>query len=155
MGHAKSVGFSLAEMAVALVVIAILAVGVSSAFVYGLQVVGAAEDRVPAYNAAVRRMEELRSAAYGGFDTLALQNGVTFQVAIANSPLAEGMGSTRVVMLSPDLAEVTVTVAWRDRRRQLHGEDGNLNGQLDAGEDANANAVLDSPIQLTTRMTRR
>ena len=30
------------------------------------------------------------------------------------------------------------------------GEDTNINGALNAGEDANGNGVLDSPVEMTT-----
>ena len=44
--------------------------------------------------------------------------------------------------------EVFTTAAWRHYDGRSFGEDRNLNGTLDAGEDLNNNSRLDSPVQL-------
>ncbi|MBI5554451.1 MAG: prepilin-type N-terminal cleavage/methylation domain-containing protein [Elusimicrobia bacterium] len=45
------------------------------------------------------------------------------------------------------LLEVVITVCWRAKDGRIIGEDTNLNGVLDAGEDMNANSELDSPVK--------
>ncbi len=43
---------------------------------------------------------------------------------------------------------VTVTFCWRQSNGRLMGEDSNLNGALNTGEDVNGNGTIDSPVQL-------
>jgi len=52
------------------------------------------------------------------------------------------------------LLQATVSVCWRQKNRVI-GEDKNLNGALDAGEDANGNKIIDSPVELTTLIVNR
>ncbi len=55
---------------------------------------------------------------------------------------------------NPEFLEVTVSICWRQGSRVI-GEDSNLNGVLDAGEDKNGNNKIDSPVEFTTRIVNR
>jgi Tfp pilus assembly protein PilE len=57
---------------------------------------------------------------------------------------------TYVAPTSSDLWTVYVSATWKDRRGRYNGEDVNLNGQLDAGEDKNGNNRLDSNVGFST-----
>lgn len=59
-----------------------------------------------------------------------------------------GRGSVRVDDTNPKLILVTVTFCWRQSNSRLIGEDSNLNGALNTGEDINGNGTIDSPVQL-------
>lgn len=159
-------GFTFVEVAIALLLIALLAVGMSAALVYGLKMAQTGADKNTAVLAAIQRMESLRSSAYADLNSVPPQNGVTFPVFYPGTAQLLGRGNTRAVTLSllpsppnppnrASLIEVTVTVCWRDRWGRLYGEDSNLNGGLDPGEDLNGNGLLDSPVRLTTRMASR
>ena len=63
---------------------------------------------------------------------------------------------SRVTTVSTgDLYLVTVSVCYRTKGGRVIGEDANLNGTLNTGEDKNGNYVLDSPIQLTTYVAKK
>ncbi len=53
---------------------------------------------------------------------------------------------------SPKANYLTLTTSfrWRQKSGRVIGEDRDLDGVVDAGEDANANGMLDSPVTLTT-----
>ena len=45
---------------------------------------------------------------------------------------------------------VTVSFSWRESGGRIIGEDLNLNGRLDAGEDKNGNGIIDSVVQFSS-----
>jgi len=53
-----------------------------------------------------------------------------------------------------DLLRVRVVICFRAGRR-IVGEDLDLDGVLDAGEDVNGNGRIDSPVELVTLVTSR
>ena len=53
------------------------------------------------------------------------------------------------------LLEIVITISWRTRDGRIFGEDTNLNGALDAGEDKNSNGRYDSPVQLRLLLSDR
>jgi hypothetical protein len=64
-----------------------------------------------------------------------------------------GMNGYIVTYVTPtasDLWTVYVSATWKDRRGRYNGEDVNLNGQLDTGEDKNGNNRLDSNVGFST-----
>lgn len=66
----------------------------------------------------------------------------------------EGIGRLEITEVSPDVFQVRAVVCWRQRGRRIIGEDVNLNGALDGGEDSNDDGVLNSPCELITLMTK-
>ncbi len=76
---------------------------------------------------------------------LATFNNATFTAAGVN-----GTGVTYVTSLDADLLRVTIVFCWREKNGRIMGEDTNINGVLNAGEDANGNGALDSPVEMTT-----
>ena len=63
-----------------------------------------------------------------------------------------GMGKTYVDNSSASHLVVTVSFSWRERSGRIVGEDKDLDGVLDAGEDTNANGQLDSIVKLSTQI---
>ena len=55
--------------------------------------------------------------------------------------------------LQPNLLNLHVAACWRSSGRVI-GEDKNLNGRLDAGEDANGSGWMDSPVMISTLIAR-
>jgi hypothetical protein len=54
-----------------------------------------------------------------------------------------------------EMIEVVVSVSWQDRNGRIMGEDLDLDGTLDGGEDTNSDGELSSPVSLRTFITRR
>jgi len=66
-----------------------------------------------------------------------------------------GKGVVYVNNSNPDLLEVEVDVSWRNRDGRVIGEDTNLNGQIESGEDLVNIGKLDSPVKIITYLAER
>jgi len=140
--------FTLAEV---LLAIAILIVAVSTILVTYLAcfvLIDTVKNINIATSAAQGVIEEIRSTPFTQIVTD--YSGLNFVL----NDIPESRGVVYVDDTNPELLEVTVSVCWKHRNRVI-GEDRNLNGVLDAGEDANGNAIIDSPVELTTRIANR
>lgn len=71
------------------------------------------------------------------------------QVSFQSAGLT-GRGISYVESLQADLLRVTLTFSWREKSGRVVGDDKDLDGVLDAGEDADGNGMLDSPAKLVT-----
>lgn len=98
---------------------------------------------------AQEKLEEIRNH---NFHKIYLDyDDTTFGVA----GIEEAEGRVDVDNTNPDLLEITVTVCWKQVGGRVIGEDLNLDGDLDTGEDSNGNGQLDSPVQIITLMAKR
>ncbi|MBN1586009.1 MAG: hypothetical protein JW937_01095 [Candidatus Omnitrophica bacterium] len=103
-----------------------------------------------AMSSAELHLERVRNTV---FDNIQTQfDGSRFDVP-GLSP-GDSEGSITVTPLNAELLEVRVAISWRGKGGRIYGEDLNLDGVLQAAEDSNLNGVLDSPVQLTTLVTR-
>ena len=67
----------------------------------------------------------------------------------------EGLGGRSFVRfeeLDTNFYEIHVSVCWRDDTGRVHGEDSNLNGTLDMGEDKDGDGKVDSPAMLVSQV---
>lgn len=98
---------------------------------------------------AQERLEEIRNhnfyRIYSDYDN------TTFEV----TGIEEAKGRVDVDNTDPDLLKITVTICWKQVGGRIIGEDLNLDGDLDTGEDSNGNEQLDSPVQIVTLMAKR
>lgn len=99
-------------------------------------------------DAAMGLMEEIRNSAFSRI--VDDYNGLNFIV----NDIPQSRGVVYVDDTNPELLNVTISVCWRQGNRVM-GEDTNLNGQLDSGEDKNGNNIIDSPVQLVTIIANR
>jgi len=113
-----------------------------------------------AMNAAQERFEKIKSRVNPqdatettkiDFNNLAqYYNGLTFDIYGNNKTTAltnfKGVSYVKEVTGLPlKMFRVRVLVCWKNSQNQVMGEDANLNGALDTGEDKNNNSELDSP----------
>lgn len=75
----------------------------------------------------------------------ATYNNVTF-----SSPELTGKGVTYIDNSVPNVVKITASFSWRQKNGRIVGEDRNLDGQINAGEDKNGNGILDAPVMMTT-----
>jgi len=101
-----------------------------------------------ATNAAMGLMEDIRSSPFSRL--IDDYNGTNFIV----NAIPESRGVVYIDDANPELLEVAINICWRQGNRII-GEDSDLDGILDAGEDRNSNGIIDSPVQLSTRITNR
>lgn len=95
-------------------------------------------------------MEEIKNT---NFDSLLALNGTTFNLAGFSGLDARGRVEVAATAYA-DLMQVRLVACFRSRNRII-GEDRNLDGDLDVGEDTFiANTRLDSPVELVTLIAR-
>jgi hypothetical protein len=96
-------------------------------------------------------MEEMRNS---NFDTLfTTYNGTRFDPDGFLTQEAEG--NVYINNTNQELLEVYVSVSWRERSNKTSGEDVNLNGILDPGEDLNSDGRLTSPAEIVALIGQR
>ena len=97
------------------------------------------------------KLEEIKRMSFTGLSAL---NGTRFELNGFASSDAEGVVEVSDAdAMYPDLKRVRIIVSFRSHNRII-GEDTNLNGILNAGEDVNGNARLDSSLELVSLIAK-
>lgn len=135
-------GFTLPELMVATLIFSLTFLGIFLTCLRCMELNGIARNSSTALNAAKSRIATIENTAFN--QIAATYNNATFTTADLN-----GIGVSYVNTVSADFLTVTVVFCWREKSGRTIGEDSDLDGQLDAGEDLNNNGTLDSPIELT------
>ncbi|MFA4843174.1 MAG: prepilin-type N-terminal cleavage/methylation domain-containing protein [Candidatus Omnitrophota bacterium] len=142
-------GFTLVEVLLAAGILALCLCGLLAAYVNLFFLSDLSRDMTLANNAMQAKMEELKKT---NFDALSSFNGTVFDIAGFSASLAKGAVFVTDTGYS-ELKEARIVVSFKSRGR-LIGEDTNLNGQLNSGEDLNANNRLDSPVESVTLIAK-
>ena len=102
-----------------------------------------------AANSLQAKMEEMKRT---NFATLPSLQGTTFNINGFSSSDAKGRIEVSDTDYS-DLKRVRLIICLRSRGRVI-GEDANLDGVLNSGEDSNGNGRLDSPLEVIGLVVR-
>ena len=127
--------------------------GLLGIFVYCSMLSDIAGNMSKALRGAQGKLEEIRDHNY---------SLITADYASAGNPgnkfdaaqLSKSKGAIYIDSTNPDLLQVKVAVSWKNENGRLSGEDSNLNGVIDGGEDINGNNELDSPVCLISLIAR-
>ncbi len=147
-------GFTLLELMTAAGIIIIALSGLLFLFVK----INALNERANSLSLATasiqNKMEEIRRTDFAAIST-------TFD----NTPFVpsgfsagNAMGSISVeeaIDGDATLLRVFLSVSWRESSNRIIGEDADLDGHLDGGEDTNTDGELSSPAQIITLMANR
>lgn len=148
-------GFTLIEVMLAGTILTIALLAILLVYMNCFELFFTSRNLTYATNAIHRKIEEIRDHPFDDITNFYTQPGNrTFDVDDIQT------GSMGVIYIDPsntdpDFREIVVSVSWRQRANRIIGEDLNLNGIRDAGEDINDNLILDSPAQLITLITNR
>jgi prepilin-type N-terminal cleavage/methylation domain-containing protein len=136
-------GFTLAELAIATAIFAIAATGILSVFISSAAISESAGDITSMINLA---REEIEDSIKGTqFDNLGNYNKV-FPNIPADTSLACYVSNHPAIA---NLKQATVVICYRGRSNRVIGEDSNLNGVMDSGEDLDNNGRLSSLSEVT------
>ena len=136
-------GFTLAELAIAAAIFAIAATGILSVFISSASLSESAGNITSMINLAREEIEDTIKGMQ--FDDL--DNYVKLPPAVPNdTSLACYVSDHRSIA---NLKQVTVVVCYREKPNRVIGEDSNLNGILDLGEDSNNDGRLSSLCEVT------
>jgi len=143
----KKGGFTLLELMIAAAILIVALLGLLGVFTGCFGLNETARNLTIAINGAQEKMEEIRNADFGT---------ITNYSGPFNVSGLDGIGRVDATYVAGSLIDIRVVICWRQGRNRIIGEDINLNGNLDAGEDVNpANGSLDSPAQLVTLITEK
>lgn len=142
-------GFTLIEVLLAMTVLVVCLTSILLTYVHMFILSDLSRDLTLSTNAVQDKMEEIKKT---DFDSLSALNGTTFD--ITGFAASDAKGLIQVIDTAyADLKRIRLVACFKSRRRII-GEDANLNGVLNAGEDTNANGRLDSPVELVTLISR-
>ncbi len=133
--------FTLVELLIASVVFILTLVGILLSYMKCVELNEHSRNLSIAMRGLESRFEDIKNTPFSQIKTS--YNQVTFTNANLNGTGVSGVDDT-----NPALLRVSMSFSWRQSNGRIMGEDANLNGQLNAGEDKNGNGVLDSPAQL-------
>ncbi|MCC6758040.1 MAG: type II secretion system protein [Candidatus Omnitrophica bacterium] len=141
-------GFTLVELIISAAIMAAVIAGILVSYIRCMELNEASQNKSMALKAARSRMEAIKGSDYDNL--VANYNGAIFDVTGF-----VGKGVSYVTVLDAKNTRVIVSVSWRQKNGRVYGEDKNLNGVLGAGEDGNADNMLNSPVDITTRIYKR
>ncbi len=136
-------GLTLVELTFAAVLMILTFVGVLSTYIQCSNLTEISRESSTAMLAAKSRMEEIRNSTFAGLDGF-------HNTFVLDSGGIDGSVVSYVDLTSTRVKQITISVSYVMKNGRIIGEDTNLDGDLDAGEDQNANGRIDSPIQLIT-----
>ena len=153
-------GFTLLEVAVTLVIALAMTLTVLQVVVMARELTSASQVGQLAWLGAQRKMETLIDLAFAQYDALLAADNAGDPNHLFTIDGLPGVTQGVVQVFpeagsDPTIADVYVTVCFRGGQGRVLGEDQNLNGVLEGAEDLDGDAVMDSPVQLVTRLTRR
>lgn len=159
--HPKKNGFTLVEVSFTLGILAFCLCGLL--FTYINMFVFSDHSRMfsLACNAVGAKIEEVKNCAFD--DLFGFYNGVAFDLDGFPAEDSEAVIEVSDVLEYPDLKVVRIVACFKGPDRMiggrlikgpLIGEDLNLDGNLDSGEDKDGNGSLDSPVEVVTLIVR-
>lgn len=130
------------ELMVATAILALTVTGILVAYLRCMELNEVSNNMSLAIQVAKSKMEDMKSTVFSQIKTT--YNDVSFAVAGLN-----GRGISYVDDTNAQLLKLTVAICFQSNRRVI-GEDKDLDGVLDVGEDSNGNGTIDSTAQLVS-----
>lgn len=139
----SSDGFTMMEILIVTLIILPIFVSVMYLFVKSMEAADLSRNTARALLVVKSKMADIDNTSFN--QVKATFNNVTFTTSNLT-----GRGVSYVDDAQAGILRITTTFCWRERSGRVIGEDLDLDGQLDSGEDKNANGILDSPVSLAT-----
>jgi hypothetical protein len=140
-------GMTLVEVMVSTGIILVSVLGILYSYVKAIEMNSIGQGAGIAIRGVKDKVEEIK--AYTFAQIPAHFNNMKFTITGLNG---RGVIYVKSPLISTHLVEVKVVFCWRLAGGRVVGEDRDLNGVLDAGEDANGNGQLDSYVQIVTQV---
>lgn len=145
--------FTLIELLVASFVIATVLVGMMRVMIYCASLSEVARHLTAAVTAGQDKLEEIRNHNYNNIAVDYASGGTPGNKITLTQPT--GKGRITVNAANANLLQVDVVVCWKEKDNRIIGEDLDLDGDLDVGEDVNGNNALDSMVHLSTLVANK
>ena len=148
-------GFTLVELMIVVGILSVVIPGLLKLFIDTSQLSAMAGNKTLAISEAQNKIEEIRNLAFDNvMTTYGAASGTPFNLTQINGKGIVYAKNTTAPS-NADLLLVEVMICWQDKYGRKVGEDVNLNGILDAGEDLDGDNKISSLAKLTTRIARR
>lgn len=143
-------GFTLIELVLGTGIMLLTILGILAVYNHSILLNRYSEGVVLALESSQGKLEEMKNHSYDDLET----DYGSYPVNTFPTQGLDGMGSISFETNPPvGTKGAWVVVCWREKGR-LFGEDGDLDGRLDAGEDTNGDNRLSSPVELFTQFTQ-
>lgn len=161
-------GFTLAELMVAALILITILVGLLASYVTCFDLNETSKNMTLAMDAVNQKMAQISDYSFS--NVCSNFNNSTFTLADSDLQLMPAGDSRGKIYVYPyttsniasscvdctcdyTMLRVVISVSWRQKSGRIIGEDKDLDGVLDAGEDTNGNGKIDSPAQIVTFLT--
>lgn len=151
--YLKSAGFTLVELLLAVVILGFTLAGLIQVFIRCSALSELSRNKTTAMSEIQGKMEEIRNHAFSTIATAYASGGTpgdTFDLSQLT-----GKGIIYIDSSNASLLEIKVVACWQDKYDRIVGEDLDLDGVLDTGEDADGNGEISSPATLITKIASR
>ena len=140
----KKGGMTLVELLSSIIILVVMLTAMLGSYIFSMQLNELVKHKVAAVYAAKTILETMKSTPFDNILTT-YPNQTKFDVLGFN-----GKGIIYVQSIDLRTLLVTVSFSWKESNGRVIGEDKNINGDLDAGEDLNGNFIIDSPVQIVS-----
>ena len=136
-------GFTLPELMISTFIITFAFTGIIVSFFHCMYLNEMSQNSAIAITAVKDRISGIENTSFTNIVT-------TYDNTTFTTNDLTGIGITTIDNSNPDVLIVTLSFSWRQGNGRIIGEDTDLDGQLDFGEDTNGNGELDSPVKIST-----
>mgnify|MGYP000973970167 CR=1 FL=1 len=138
-------GVTMPELLVAVMIFMVAIVGILYSYLKCMELQDLGRNVSLANQAVRNKMEAIKNTSFSNIYTT--YNNTNFTFSGIN-----GRGVVYVNNSNAHLLQIKVVFCWKQPNGRIMGEDRNLNGALNLGEDANGNGQIDSYVQITTNI---
>lgn len=146
-------GFTLMELLVTVGILALVLTSMMQLLIYASTLSEMGGSKTLAVKEAQDKMEEIRRHAFGSIAADYSSGGTPGNTFTLSTLTGEGL--IEIEGGASSLLTIDVSVCWEDKYDRVLGEDRNLNGTLDPGEDADGDDKIDCPIHFRTMVAER
>ena len=141
----KHNGFTLLELMIGATIFLFAFLGILGSYLACIELSAVSKNASVALHTAKMKLENIKNVPFS-------QIKATYHNIVFTTPTLQGKGVSYVDDTDPTLLKITVSFSWRQANGRIIGEDSNLDGLLNIGEDKNGNGMLDSPVELVTHI---
>ena len=146
-------GFTMIEFMITMAILAFVLTGLLQLFNYCIALSEIGGNMTVAMTEIQGKLEEIRNHGFNSIVTDYSSTGTPGDVFSLSQLSATGV--IYIDNTNPELLEIEIVASWKGKGTHVFGEDADLDGALDAGEDENGNGKLDAPASIVSLITKR
>jgi len=151
--HKNQNGFTLVELMMVVGILTYVILALVQLFIYTSTSAQLGGNKTLALSEVQNKIEEIRNYEFDDVATDYASSGTPgnkFDLIKLT-----GKGVITLDSSVANLLTIEIVACWQDKYGRIIGEDTDLDGVLDTGEDANGNNKIDSPVTLITMRSKR